>query len=164
MAERPHLPVLRNSRHAVVVVVVVEAVGKWATAALSQLSTCPQPGLHQHLKEPKGHQRIYRMKLALSLVGHPLCARCSDVDSVCAPLSAHHWMAAGCCSCYSWPTDLPGPGSGRSSAVAVRLIAESSPAVAERWLPSRPPMRSQPLPLAGKRRERLHESANARYP
>jgi len=66
MAERPHLPVLRNSRHAVVVV-VVEAVGKWATAALSQLSTCPQPGLHQHLKEPKGHQRIYRMKLALSL-------------------------------------------------------------------------------------------------
>ena len=39
---------------------------KWATAALSQLSTCPQPGLHQRLKEPKGHQRIYRMKLALS--------------------------------------------------------------------------------------------------
>src|SRR5450759_4329431 len=45
MAERPHLPVLRNSRHAVVV--VVEAVGKWATAALSQLPTCPQPLLRR---------------------------------------------------------------------------------------------------------------------
>jgi hypothetical protein len=64
MAERPHLPGLRNRRRAAVVVVV--AVGKWATAALSQLSTCPQPGFHQYLKEPKGHQPNYRKKLALS--------------------------------------------------------------------------------------------------
>ena len=60
----PQLSLFRNRQHVAVAVVV--AVVKWATAALSQLSTCPQPGLHQNRKEPKDHQRIYRKKLALS--------------------------------------------------------------------------------------------------
>jgi transposase-like protein len=53
-----------STRKVSAVLVVAVAEGKWATAALSQLPTCPQPSFPQYLNEPKGHQSNYRKKHA----------------------------------------------------------------------------------------------------